>query len=57
MSCCPTKSWRLDSVSVSKVDGDSRPRYRVLGNCYVHGIMDGEAAFDFEERATEIVMV
>jgi hypothetical protein len=57
---CPVILRRVveaDLPTSSDINRDQRPRYRVLGNCYVHGIMYGEAADDFEERATEIVMI
>ena len=33
-------------------NGESRPvMHTLVGDCYVHGIMDGEAAGDFDRRA------
>lgn len=39
------------------VDGESGPMGYLVGNAYVHGIMDGEAATDFEERAKQVLLM
>jgi hypothetical protein len=33
------------------------PTYTLLGDCYLHGVMDGEAAENFEGRATKIDII
>jgi hypothetical protein len=35
----------------------TNPRYTLVGDCYLHGIMDGEAADNFEERATMVEII
>jgi hypothetical protein len=35
----------------------TNPRYTLVGDCYLHGIMDGEAAESFEERATMVEII
>jgi hypothetical protein len=39
------------------VGGESGPMGYLVGNAYVHGIMDGEAATDFEERAKQVLLM
>ncbi|KAH6706404.1 heterokaryon incompatibility protein-domain-containing protein [Leptodontidium sp. MPI-SDFR-AT-0119] len=47
-------NWPLMLRKISDATASSPATYRRLGKCYIHGIMDGEAAENFEERATEI---
>ncbi|KAH9208044.1 heterokaryon incompatibility protein-domain-containing protein [Leptodontidium sp. 2 PMI_412] len=47
-------NWPLMLRKISDATGSSPATYRCLGKCYIHGIMDGEAAENFEERATKI---
>jgi hypothetical protein len=35
----------------------SYPAYTLVGDCYLHGIMDGEAADGFEERSSKILIL
>jgi hypothetical protein len=35
----------------------TNPRYTLVGDCYLHGIMDGEAANNFEKRATMVEII
>ncbi|KAH8786679.1 heterokaryon incompatibility protein-domain-containing protein [Hyaloscypha finlandica] len=48
------------SSNPSEESGDSRKYYSVLGDAYIHGIMDGEVVTELEERGgnwEEIVLV
>lgn len=33
---------------------ESRPLHTLVGDCYIHGVMDGEAASDFEYRSRPV---
>jgi len=35
----------------------ANPTYTLVGDCYLHGVMDGEAAENFEERTTTIDII
>lgn len=35
----------------SSLDSDFQSHHKLVGDCYVHGIMDGEAMTDFEKRS------
>jgi hypothetical protein len=35
----------------------ANPTYTLVGDCYLHGVMDGEAAENFEEQATKIDVI
>ncbi|PVH75204.1 hypothetical protein DL98DRAFT_593336 [Cadophora sp. DSE1049] len=50
-------NWPLLLRKVSEETDLFPAMFRCLGKCYVHGIMDGEAAKDIEERATKINLV
>ncbi|KAH7333201.1 heterokaryon incompatibility protein-domain-containing protein [Rhexocercosporidium sp. MPI-PUGE-AT-0058] len=49
-------NWPLVLRKISDATASSPARYRCLGKCYIHGIMDGEAADNFEKRATGIYL-
>jgi len=50
-------NWPLLLRRVSDETETSPVLYRCLGKCYVHGIMDGEAAGRFEDQASKIYLV
>jgi hypothetical protein len=36
---------------------DNDPTYTLVGDCYLYGVTDGEAAENFEDRATAIDII
>jgi hypothetical protein len=37
-----------------RLSPELRPLHTLVGECYIHGIMDGEAASDFEYRSQPV---
>ncbi|KAL2065792.1 hypothetical protein VTL71DRAFT_3462 [Oculimacula yallundae] len=50
-------NWPLLLRKVSEATATSPATYLCLGKCYLHGIMDGEVAENFVDRATRINLV
>jgi hypothetical protein len=47
----------LRKASQERSIQSANPTYTLVGDCYLHGVMDGEAAENFENRATEIDII
>jgi hypothetical protein len=47
----------LRKASHGQSTQSANPTYTLVGDCYLHGVMDGEAAENFEDRATTIDII
>jgi len=47
----------LGKRKIPGIGGEARSCYQMLGDCYLHGVMQGEAMEDFEERSEYIYII